>query len=319
MINPLFLPLALLLNYCAPTSDASALTAPDSRSSAASSGPSAPVSGRLAYDFSQPAATYPMPAELAELSGIVFSGQGQLTGVQDETGRLYEYSLTDKRVTRTVDFGPAGDYEDLARVGNDWFVLRSDGTLFRHSASGTRQYQTGLTIENNAEGLTYDARSKTLLVACKGSPGGNLTATKRAIYRLDPTTFKVQTPAAYVLDVDAIVASVPKPAGADVAPETARKGKKGKKSKQAGGLKGFAPSAVAVHPRTGHVFVLSARQNALVELNEAGELLAVAPLPGNLFPQAEGLAFTPEGDLYIATEAGKKSGQAMVHLFREQR
>lgn len=319
MINPLFLPLALLLNYCAPTSDTSTLTAADTRRGVARSGPSAPVSGRLAYDFSRPAATYTMPAELAELSGIVFSGNGQLTGVQDETGRLYEYSLTDKRVTRTVDFGPAGDYEDLARVGNDWFVLRSDGTLFRHSASGTQQYQTGLTSENNAEGLTYDARSKTLLVACKGAPGGNLTATKRAIYRLDATTFKVQTPAAYVLDVDAIIASVPKTAGTAAAPAADKKGKKSKKGKYVGGLNGFAPSAVAVHPRTGHVFVLSARQNALVELSGAGELLAAAPLPGSLFPQAEGLAFTPEGDLYIATEAGKKSGRAMVHLFREQR
>ncbi|SDY04168.1 SdiA-regulated domain-containing protein [Hymenobacter psychrophilus] len=319
MINTLFLPLALLLNYCAPTSDAAASAAPDFRSGVASSDPSAPVSGRLAYDFSRPAATYTMPVELAELSGIAFSGNGQLTGVEDETGRLYEYSLADRRVTSTVDFGPAGDYEDLARVGGDWLVLRSDGTLFRHSASGTQQYQTGLTTENNAEGLTYDARSKTLLVACKGAPGGNLTATKRAIYRLDPTTYKVQTPAAYLLDVDAIVASVPKPGGADTAPEITKKNKRGKEDKHMSGLKGFAPSAVAVHPRTGHVFVLSARQNALVELNEAGKLLAAAPLPGNLFPQAEGLAFTPEGDLYIATEAGKKSGQAMVHLFHEQR
>ncbi|RFP63511.1 hypothetical protein D0N36_18950 [Hymenobacter lapidiphilus] len=315
MFNPLFLPLALLLNYCAPASDT-----PTFMAATAATGPgvatgNAPLTGRLAYDFSRPAATYSMPAELAELSGIVLSSDGQLTGVQDEAGRLYEYSLADKRVTNTVDFGPAGDYEDLARVGDDWFILRSDGTLFRHSATGTKQYQTGLTIDNNAEGLTYDARSKTLLVACKGTPGGDLTATKRAIYRLDPTTYKVQTPAAYVLDVDAIVAAVPKPAGA--APEAAAKGKKGKKG--AGGFKGFAPSAVAVHPLTGHVFVLSARQNALVELAGNGELLAVAPLPENLFPQAEGLAFTPAGDLYIATEAGKKSGQAMVHLFHQQR
>lgn len=319
MFNPLYLPLALLLNVCTPASDAATIANTGASATGASVTDPPVASGRLAYDFSRPEASYTMPTELAELSGIVLSGAGQLTGVQDEMGRLYEYSLTDKRVTRTIDFGPAGDYEDLARVGNDWFVLRSDGTLFRHSASGTRQYATGLTLENNAEGLTYDARSKTLLVACKGSPGGDLTATKRAIYRLDPTTYKVQTPAAYVLDVDAIVASVPKTAETAAAPAADKKGKKGKKGKHAGGLKGFAPSAVAVHPVTGHVFVLSARQNALVELDDKGELLAATELPGNLFPQAEGLAFTPEGDLYIATEAGKKSGQAMVHLFRQQR
>ncbi len=265
-----------------------------------------------AYNFSRPTASYAMPAELAELSGIAISGPEQLTGVEDETGRLYHYNLRTRRVERTADFGPAGDYEDLARVGNDWFVLRSDGTLFRYGATGTRQYETGLTLANNAEGLTYDTRSNTLLVACKGAPGGELTGTKRAIYRLHPSTYKVQTPAAYVLDVDAIVAAAPVLADA---PEN----KKGKKGKSSGGLKGFAPSAVAVHPRTGHVFVLSARQNALVELAADGQLLAAQALPPALFPQAEGLAFAANGDLYIATEAGKKSGQAMIYRFNAAR
>lgn len=190
--------------------------------------------------------------------------------------------------------------------------MRSDGTLFRYSGAGTRQYATGLELANNVEGLTYDAHTKTLLVACKGTPGGDLTATKRAIYRLHPETFTVETPAAYVLDVPAIGAAVPGLAA------PAASGKKGKKNKTQGGLESFAPSAVAVHPHTRHVFVLSARKNGLVELDQAGRLVAAQALPTDLFPQPEGLAFTPGGDLYIATEAGKKSGTAMIYLFRSQ-
>ncbi|MCB2378454.1 SdiA-regulated domain-containing protein [Hymenobacter sp. BT635] len=262
----------------------------------------------MAYDFSRPAATYAMPSELAELSGIALAGSTHITGIEDETGNLYEYNLTTRKVDRVIPFGSSGDYEDVARVGADWFIMRSDGKLFRYSATGTQEYETGLSFANETEGLTYDAASKTLLVACKGEPGAGLSFGQRAIYRLHPETFKAEAKPAYVLDVEAIRGST---AGADAAAE-----KSGKKGKKKGSGKGFSPSAVAVHPVTGHVFVLSAKQNGIVELDQNGQLLAAQPLPADLFPQAEGLAFTPSGDLYVATEAGKSATQASIHLFR---
>lgn len=264
----------------------------------------------MGYDFANPAAEYSMPSELAELSGIALSGANYITGVEDETGNLYQYNLAKKQVEQVIPFGQNGDYEDLARVGNDWFILRSDGTLFRYASTGTQEYETGLTFANEPEGLAYDAASKTLLVACKGEPGADLPDTKRAIYRLQPGTYRAEAAPAYVLDVTDIMAAVPGQS------EPAKKS--GKKGKKKDGHKGFSPSAVAVHPLTHHVFVLSARQNGMVELDEAGRLVAVQSLPTALFPQPEGLAFTPNGELYIATEAGKKSGQATIYLFRPQ-
>lgn len=259
--------------------------------------PTPPVASRIAaYDFARPAATYAMPGELREVSGIALTGPDQVACVEDENGRLYFYNTNTKRVERTESFAGAGDYEDVARVGDAWLVLRSDGTLFRYvPGQKTQQFATGLSFDNEPEGLTYDAGSRTLLVACKGQPGGGLDNAKRAIYRLNPTTYHIEPQPAYVLDMARIW-----PGSGD---------------KKAGK---FSPSAVAVHPRTRHVFVLSARQNGLVELDAAGRLLAVQPLPAALFPQPEGLAFAPNGDLYVSTEAGKKSGQAAVHLFRAQ-
>ncbi len=72
---------------------------------------------------------------------------------------------------------------------------------------------------------------------------------------------------------------------------------------------------MAVHPRTGHVFVLSARGNGLVELDAAGKLVAAQTLSSKLFPQPEGLAFAPNGDLYVASDSVKKSGQGLVYRF----
>lgn len=312
-MKTLFLPLLLLTNWCStPTThlaSASIPVVPVRTVSQPGTSTEPRASSTMAYDFTRPAASYAMPAELMELSGIALHGANQITGVEDETGNLYEYNLTTKRVDRVVPFGKDGDYEDLARVGNDWFILRSDGTLFRYDGTNTQEYETGLTFANEPEGLTYDTASQTFLVACKGEPGADLPDTKRAVYRLQAGTYKAETTPAYVLDVESIVASVP---GQDSAPK--KSGKKGKK----GGMKGFSPSAVAVHPLTHHVFVLSARQNGIVELDKTGHLLAAQPLPTDLFPQPEGLAFTPNGELYIATEAGKKSGQATIHLFRPQ-
>lgn len=269
-----------------------------------------PAGGRMPYDFSRPAATYPMPAELAELSGIALAGPHRITGIEDETGNLYEYDLAAKQVAQVVPFADNGDYEDVARVGNDWFVLRSDGTLFQYTGTTTRQHHTGLTFDNEPEGLTYDTAAQRLLVACKGQPGAGLGSSQRAIYRLQPNTYHIEDAPAYTLDEAAVAASIPKVASAETA------GKKGKKGKKKGDLKRFSPSAVAVHPVTHHVFVLSARQNGIVELDKAGKLLAVQPLSTKLFPQPEGLAFASNGDLYVATEAGSKSGQAAIHLFR---
>ncbi|MCB2406571.1 SdiA-regulated domain-containing protein [Hymenobacter lucidus] len=271
--------------------------------------PPAPTAA-MAYDFTRPAATYAMPAELAELSGIALAGSTHITGIEDETGNLYEFNLSTQKVDRVIPFGGSGDYEDVARVGSDWFIMRSDGKLFRYSGSQTQEYETGLSFANETEGLTYDAASKTLLVACKDEPGAGLSFGQRAIYRLNPETFKAEAKPAYVLDVEAIRGSSP------VAESSA--GESGKKGKKKGSGKGFSPSAVAVHPVTGHVFVLSAKQNGIVELDKNGQLLAAQSLPVDLFPQAEGLAFTPSGDLYVATEAGKKSSQATIYLFRPQ-
>ncbi|RTQ53316.1 hypothetical protein EJV47_00835 [Hymenobacter gummosus] len=256
--------------------------------------PAPPVARKIAaYDFAQPAASYPMPAELREISGIALAGPGQVACVEDEDGELYFYNTSTKRVERKESFAGAGDYEDVARVGDAWLVLRSDGTIFRYRGKETTEHKTGLSFANEPEGLTYDAASNTLLVACKGEAGAGLGSGQRAIYRLNPTTLRIEPQPAYVLDVNQIW--------------PAAEGKKEGK---------FSPSAVAVHPRTRHVFVLSARQNGLVELDAAGRLVAAQALPTALFPQPEGLAFAANGDLYVSTEAGKKSGEARVYLFR---
>lgn len=67
-------------------------------------------------------------------------------------------------------------------------------------------------------------------------------------------------------------------------------------------------SALSIDPRTGHMLVLSADSNMLLELNEQGEQVSFMTLLGgfnglkNRIPRAEGVAMDEQGTLYIVSE-----------------
>ena len=257
------------------------------------------------YDFTRPTTTYAVPKGLSEFSGHTWAGAQQLVGVEDEEGELYFYNLRTQQLDSIVHFAGNGDYEDVTRLPDGWLVLRSDGQVFKRTAHATQAFATGLTAANEPEGLCYDPVTGTLLVACKGAPGAGLPATQRAIYQLDLRTYRAAARPAYVLDAAAVLAR---------SPGAVRPGQSAAKAQQPSR---FAPSAVAVHPRTHHVWVLSARGNDLVELDAQGQLLSVRTLDAALFPQPEGLAFAPSGDLFISSEAGSNGGLARLYRFVE--
>lgn len=67
-------------------------------------------------------------------------------------------------------------------------------------------------------------------------------------------------------------------------------------------------SALSVDPRTGHLLVLSADSNMLLELDEKGEQVSFMTLLGGFndlkdtIPRAEGVAMDDKGNLYIVSE-----------------
>ncbi|MWV15066.1 DNA-binding protein [Pseudomonas sp. L-22-4S-12] len=67
-------------------------------------------------------------------------------------------------------------------------------------------------------------------------------------------------------------------------------------------------SALSVDPRTGHILVLSAQSNLLLELDPQGQPVSFISLLGGLngldkrIPRAEGVAMDEEGNLYIVSE-----------------
>lgn len=81
--------------------------------------------------------------------------------------------------------------------------------------------------------------------------------------------------------------------------------------------KKFAPSALAIHPLTAEVYVLSSAGKELIILTSEGKIKQSHKLPGKHFKQPEGMAFAPNGDLYISNEG--KGGNGNILLFRYQK
>ena len=68
----------------------------------------------------------------------------------------------------------------------------------------------------------------------------------------------------------------------------------------------FNPSAIAVHPVTHDIYLLSTRDNKCMAVySHQGILKAFQYIDAELMPQPEGICFSPDGKLYISSE-GKK-------------
>ena len=239
--------------------------------------PRAAQGAAVPYALGAPDGVAELPAELDEVSALTMMPSGRLGAVQDEDGILYEIDPEAGVITGRQPFRGDGDYEGVEWVGESVWVLKSNGTLYdvHRGADGvsaeTATHETPLRGRNDTEGLAWDGER--LLIACKENPGRGLDDV-RAIWAYDPATRELSAAPVAVLD-----------------------------RARVDGRASFKPSALAVHPGTGELYVLSSVRKALAVLTPAGELRAVVPLPGRLYRQPEGIVFAADGTLYIANEA----------------
>jgi uncharacterized protein YjiK len=253
---------------------------------------SAASAAAQAYDFERPDLTIELHDDLHEISGLTTLPDGRLAAVQDEEGVIFVMNGQTGQIEERRSFGADGDYEGIELVGDRVFVLRSDGSLFESSwsenGSDEREIETPLAGRNDTEGLAYDEGSGRLLIACKEDPGEGINDSQKAIYALDGASGAFDSDPAFLIDADEV-------------------------EDQASGNGPFRPSALAVHPVDGTLFVLSSNLKVIVVVGPDGAVREVWSLSGRMFEQPEGLAFLPDGTLYVASEGG--DGAAMLYAF----
>ena len=249
------------------------------------------------YDLNNPE-KFNMPSSLLEISGISFhkGNKDTIYCIQDEDGKVFRLAWGVKKQTN-AKFGKKGDYEDVAVVKDKVVVLKSDGTLFSFAKENMAfevvdnvMEWKDLVPKGEYEGLYGDDATGKLYVLCKNCDGDE-DADKVSGYILDVKD-SIHRVSGFSINVEEI-----KSFGGKVKPF-------------------FRPSALAQNPVTREWFILSGTNKLLVVTDENWKVKEAYPLNGNIFPQAEGIAFDGAGNLFISNEGDDLSDGNILQFVR---
>jgi hypothetical protein len=265
------------------------------------------------YNLTSPDATAQLPLALREISGLTPIDTLLFACIQDENGTLYFYHRGQNEIISKESFYSNGDFEDVCRVGQALFVLRSDATLFEIENYESRPLKTisyGLNIPAyDNEGLCFDKENNRLLIASKGNSGkGEEFKNKREIYAFDLKTKSLIESPVFTFDEKIL-----KQFAIDQNIQLPVKVKKS--GKTVPDIK-FRPTAIGIHPINKKLFLLSGPDQLFFIFSPEGQIEHIEPLDPELFTQPEGLSFFQNGDLFISNEGQDK--QATLLRFNYQ-
>lgn len=250
-----------------------------------------------------------LPSRLREVSGVVAVDERTIACVQDEAGALFFVDLRGERPLRSLPFGPRGDYEGLAKVGADWWVLRSDGFLMR-----LKPDEKGLGIaaswhlqseHQEYEGLCHDAARGVLLVLPKDRAGdGKRARDRRSVLVFDPAGGALRREPAVTVSVKELIADADA-RGIELPIRTTPKGK------ERIALDLFGSEILAV-PGSDDLLLLSAADHVLLRIARDGRLVGSRLLPEDGLPQPEAMTFLADGRLLVASEGVGGPGRLRI-------
>jgi hypothetical protein len=247
-----------------------------------------PARGLREYDLAgAPSNRIELPPELAEVSGLAFTGDGRLLAHGDERAVIYQIALPAGKVVKRFAVGDAGgplagDFEDIQVVDDRVFLVTSGGELVetREGADGATvpvvRRSRGLRGACEVEGLSWDTASSSMLLLCKEAKG-SLGRDHLVILAVNPATGAFE----------------PEPRITVSQAELHR----------ATGVKRFSGSAMVRHPRSGALILVAGPQRAFAEIDSTGRVLGGGRLSERRHRQPEGLAIAPDLTLLISDEA----------------
>ena len=181
------------------------------------------------------------------------------------------------------------------------FIMRSDGNIFSFNYHKKEHISRNIISINalDIESLFYDNTNNRFLVVSK-DPLANLDESLRRVYYFKNNEYHNLTA---IMDIDINEIN-----------DYLNKNYRDSEVKNTR----FNPSAIALHPITGDIYVLSAT-DGLIAIYSGATLKAVFPLPTEIYYKPEGLAFYANGDMLISSEGDKKgliSGSIMLLKYR---
>ncbi len=239
-----------------------------------------------------------LPDRLREISGLALAPDGRLFAVTDEMAIVYEINYADGKLVSAFalqDPPLAGDFEGIAWLNGHVYLTTSDGILYSspEGADGERveaaRTDTGLGEKCEIEGLAEESRTDHLYFVCKVGRGGG----KAQILQIFEWSVADQ---AVVRNIALPVADIRRTLRTD----------------------DFNPSGIVLNRANHHFLIVAARQRAMVELGQDGQLIVARQFsePGRHW-QAEGIELTSSGKLLIADEG--RGGKARLAVYEPRR
>ncbi|MEI3802002.1 MULTISPECIES: hypothetical protein [unclassified Chitinophaga] len=236
------------------------------------------------YDLKEPV-RYRVRESMQEISGMeLFPDEHKIMAINDEEGHIYQLDVLAKEPYPHFKFAKNGDYEDICHTDSGWFVLKSNGSLFEVHGLFTDSvysdhHKMPKTGKKEFETTYYDSARNSIVMICKNCEDDKRLGVTSA-YRFDLASRTFDTTAIYKFNNQEIA----RLAGSD--------------------MRFFKPSAAAIHPIEKRLYIIASVNGLLVISDLQGHVQEAYNLKHRLFLQPEGLAFAPNGDMYISNEGG---------------
>jgi uncharacterized protein YjiK len=195
------------------------------------------------------------------------------------------------KIEQKIEFEGSGDYEGIALVGTTAYVLRSDGIIFEvidfaNKAAPALKHTIPLKGKYDFEGLCYDKKNNRLLLNIKDMDKGEF----KPIFAFDLSTKQLNPEPVFNIDFNDPVFDILEVKKSD---------------------KILRPTEIGIHPLTGNIYVLEAKNPKLLILDPTGKPLKLYVFKEEQFSQAEGISFSEDGKLYISNEGNLEPGNIL--------
>ena len=236
-----------------------------------------------------------LDSPLIEISELAIDDSGRVFAHGDESARVYQIDLKTGKIIKFFSVGdPAldGDFEGIAFAKGNWYLVGSNGNLLEFKEGdneGSVEYivhKTNLGSKYDVEGLCYDEKTNSLLLACKGFPGEDLGKNVKAIYAISLDSLSMSEKPRYIIDLDEIDGD-------------------------------FNPSGIELNPHSNTFFVIASKGNSILEITLDGKIINQSDLPKEFHKQPEGITFLPDKSLLLSNEGGSDYGYIAIYKYNE--
>lgn len=235
------------------------------------------------YNIKQPEARE-LGKSVNEISGLTYNtDDSSLLAISDSKRKIFQIDLVREKLKDYAEkMYTQSDFEDLVKIDTIIYVLISDGTIISmplHVADSSKTvvYPSPFRGKNDFETMYYDPGANGLVIICKECEEEK-GQRKRTAYRFDLAEKTFDDAPFFSISTEDVKAMV--------------------KNDDAE----FRPSAAAIHPIEKNLYILVSAGSLLVITDTKGKVLETYNLNPDKYPQPEGIAFSPNGTMFISNE-----------------